>query len=117
MFINQYKTTEDLYGHNTRCAKQHVIAIIISKDQEYFIGTNKCLSPQKKCPRHGLESGEGYHLCKDICRQVSHAEIAALNSAGYKAKDSVLILIGHTYCCDDCINKMLLAGVKQVIIV
>lgn len=34
------------------------------------------------CPRDvaGCVSGEGYHMCREICNQVAHAEVDAINS-------------------------------------
>jgi deoxycytidylate deaminase len=101
------------------CAKQTTFAIIISPSNEIFYGYNECLSPQIECPREleGCVSGEGYELCKLICRQTGHAEENACKSAGYKAINSDLYLFGHTYCCENCIKVMKEYGVKRVFII
>lgn len=99
-----------------RCAKQITIAIIENKG-EYWIGTNWCGSPQKKCPRGDMPSGEGYDLCKSICHQTGHAEENAIKEAGKKSKGSVLYLIGHTRICDNCQKLIDQAGISKTIII
>ena len=98
------------------CAKQTVAAFIIT-DKDIFAGFNYCEDPQVACPRIGLPSGEGYELCRDICKQKAHAEINALEKAGIEARGGVLILIGHTYVCRDCQKAIEAAGIKEVKIV
>jgi deoxycytidylate deaminase len=99
-----------------RCAKQITIAIIENKGS-YWIGTNWCRKPQKKCPRKGMLSGEGYELCRTICDQSGHAEENALSAAGKKASGGTLYLIGHTYCCSNCKNQLRDAGIEKINIV
>jgi deoxycytidylate deaminase len=98
-----------------KCAKQTTIAIIYNKGN-YYLGTNWCHEPQKKCPRGNMPSGVGYDLCNDICKQPAHAEVNAVRNAGKNAKGGVLYLIGHTYVCDDCMKVLKKAGIKQTII-
>lgn len=97
------------------CAKQVVTATIITSDGERFVGTNHCKTPQKTCPRDelGMVSGEGYHLCKEICNQGAHAEVNAISNAGNKAAGSVIYLEGHTYLCDNCKEAVESAGIKE----
>jgi len=101
-----------------RCAKQEVTAIIVNKNGKHYIGSNWCKNPQKVCPRDILKykSGEGYELCKKICKQNSHAEIDACKIAKKEAKGSTLYLIGHTYCCDNCQKIMKQYGIDKIII-
>ncbi|HBF45507.1 MAG TPA: hypothetical protein DDW91_02985 [Shewanella frigidimarina] len=86
------------------CAKQKVVAILTAKSGQKFYGENSCLNPQEVCPRDiaGCKTGEGYEMCKDICKQVSHAEVAAIKAAGTSSKGGVIELYGHTYACDSC---------------
>ena len=99
------------------CAKQLVIAIIV-KGNKHWIGTNECRNPQEECPRdlQGFETGEGYHLCRDVCQQDHHAEINALKAAGENARGATLYLIGHTYACEDCKRSCKAYGIKNIII-
>ena len=98
------------------CAKQRVIATIVTPSGEEFVGENACLNAQIVCPRADMPSGVGYHLCQEVCKQVAHAEVAALREAGTKARGATLYLSGHTYVCDDCKAAMERADIKQTII-
>ena len=98
------------------CVKQEVKATLIAKDGERFVGTNYCLTPQTSCPRAGMETGQGYHLCKEVCNQVGHAEVVAIIRAGDKAEGSVIYLEGHTYACAACTQMANKAGVQDIII-
>jgi deoxycytidylate deaminase len=62
-----------------------------------------------------MKTGEGYDLF-DICKQENHAELAAILDAKSKnidLLDSTLFLLGHTYCCQPCLDKMRDTGIKQ----
>ncbi len=98
------------------CVKQTTIAIIVNKGK-FWVGSNWCESSQEECPRGNMKSGEGYHLCKEICKQGNHAEVDACIKAGKDAKGGTLYLIGHTYCCDNCKKVMKEYEIKKVIIV
>lgn len=100
------------------CKKQVVTATIVTADGEKFVGKNWIQNRVEICPRvsAGCASGEGYHLCKEVCEQVGHAEIVALSIAGDKAKGSTLFLEGHTYACDPCKSACHEAGIKEIII-
>jgi hypothetical protein len=96
------------------CAKQVVVAVIANNGKLYY-GSNWCVTPQSRCPRAGLPSGQGYELCKTICQQHAHAEIDVCREAGKDCSGAILQLFGHTYCCDECkdfMKKMGVAGIK-----
>ncbi len=86
------------------CVKQDVLATLVCKNGDVIVGTNRCLSPQPVCPRDklGMKTGEGYHLCQDVCHQVSHAEVDAITLAGDRAKGGIIYLDGHSYACNNC---------------
>jgi len=98
------------------CAKQVVVATIITPDGSYFVSTNYCILAQETCPRVGMKTGEGYELCKSICDQPAHAEINVLQAAGNKAKGGKLYIFGHTYACDSCKQAAKEAGIVEIII-
>lgn len=108
-------------GHHP-CLKQSVYAMIEVGDKKVF-GTNKMLNDEvKECPRdlQGYVSGAGYQLCKDICRQDSHAEVDAIKNAkilGIDVSGGKLTLVGHTYCCNDCKDAMHEVGITEVEII
>jgi hypothetical protein len=88
-----------------RCVKQEVVAVI-HNNGKFWIGRNDCLNPQYKCPRGDMPSGQGYDLCKTVCKQIGHAEEVACKEAGEEAEGGELVLFGHNYCCDKCVNIM-----------
>lgn len=97
-----------------QCKKQTVVAVIMKDNQLISTGTNEIHADVDNCPRIGMKAGEGYDLCKSICKQKYHAEEEACIVAGEKAKGATLHLIGHTYCCDNCIKVMKQYGIDQV---
>jgi len=102
------------------CLKQPVHAMIETKNGKRFFGSNTMGNNPGICPRLGMKSGEGYDLCKDICKQEFHAEVSAIKNAqknGEDLKGSTLFLTGHTYCCSNCTEKMKEAGIENVEIV
>ena len=96
------------------CAKQTTMAIIVNGDKTW-VGYNWCEKPQAVCPREvlGYSTGEGYHLCKEVCEQHAHAEVDVCEKAGQGARDGVLYLFGHFYACKDCIQVMKECGIKR----
>jgi len=98
------------------CAKQLTVAIIVN-GLHFYLGTNYCDNEQEKCPREDMKTGEGYDLCKNICEQKHHAEVAACLEAGEDARGGTLYLIGHSYCCNNCKEVMNKHGIKKVVIV
>lgn len=97
-----------------QCKKQTVVAIIMKDGQLISIGTNEINADIVECPRKGMKTGEGYELCKTICKQKYHAEVDACLKAGDRANGAILYLIGHTYCCDNCNEIMKNHGIKKV---
>jgi deoxycytidylate deaminase len=97
------------------CKKQIVIAIIITKNNKVHIGYNDCENNVDECPRKDRSTGEGYELCRTMCKQNSHAEISAINKCEDKLelKDATLILKGHSYVCDGCKKQLLNVGIKN----
>jgi len=100
------------------CCKRPVVAVLVTPSGEVFIGGNRITRPQPVCPRkeQGFEDRKGWHLCKELCGQVAHAEIDALNQAGQKALGGKFYLIGHWTACDDCARAIEKAGVSLEII-
>ena len=100
-----------------QCKKQTTIAIIMKDGEFISMGSNEIHADIDECPRKGMETGVGYHLCKDVCKQNHHAEVDACLKAGDRAKGGTLILIGHTYCCYNCKKVMDEHGIVDVKIV
>lgn len=101
------------------CLKQRVNAIIVTKDNYIIFGTNNINNKIDICPRANSKSGEDYHFCKDICNQNAHAEVDAINNAlknNIDINDATLYLIGHTYCCNNCLDNLNKYNIKNIII-
>jgi len=108
-------------GKGSPCFKQSVEAVIVTKDGQQIAGNNNINNNVGSCPREaqGYQSGEGYHLCKEVCNQNSHAEVTAINSAkeqGIDIEGATLYLRNHTYCCDNCLLEMNNAKIKDVFV-
>lgn len=100
------------------CAKQVVKAKLVTSCGLEFIGTNHCDNPQETCPRDaaGYASGEGYHMCANICGQKYHAEEDAILKAQGLARGSIIYLSGHTYACNPCKELADKFGVLDIVI-
>jgi deoxycytidylate deaminase len=99
------------------CAKVVVTATIITKDGRTFTGRNDCVNPQVLCPRGNLPSGQGYEMCKTICQQPAHAEVVALRKAGVDASGATLLLQGHNFACEDCLQSCERAGIARIVVI
>jgi len=96
------------------CAKQRVKATLVTPSGERFVGYNDVESPQEVCPRAGMATGQGYELCLSVCRQPSHAEVAAVKLAGGRASGSVIYVEGHYYACEPCASFARKNGVDRI---
>jgi deoxycytidylate deaminase len=124
---NLYNTITQQARQNSKgfysCVKQPVQAMIVTSDKTTKIyGMNKIINPITTCPRveQDMKTGEGYHLCHEVCNQQAHAEVDAIMNAKKQNIDihgSTLYLAGHTYCCDNCLEQMYKSGVKKVFVI
>ncbi len=101
------------------CRARQVLAILTALDGRVYIGSNGVERPQTVCPRKvtGLDRGAGWDLCRTICGQICHAEVAAIKDAGTNAAGGILYLIGHDTICEQCKEILDVAGIEQVVIV
>jgi len=104
-----------------QCLKQTTYAVIMKGGQLIATGSNAIHVDMGECPRitGGFPSGEGYEHCKETCKQKHHAEVAACiaaKAAGKETAGATLYLMGHTYCCDDCIKIMADHGIFEVVL-
>ena len=103
---------------STGCAKQATGAVVVKKGKIIGRGCNAGKKVEV-CPRiiNNSKTGEDYHYCKDVCGQTSHSEITSINdvrSSGQDPKDADLYLYGHWWCCKNCWDTMIEAGIKNV---
>lgn len=102
-----------------QCLKQTTVAVIMKDGKFISIGFNEILANNiTECPRKDLPTGVGYEKCTDICHQYGHAEVNACNESDCDdgCEGATLYLIGHTYCCDNCLNVMKEHGIKTVVL-
>lgn len=99
--------------HKRDCAKTITKATLYSPSGVKFYAENWCENPQLECPRKDMKTGEGYELCKSICRQSGHAEVNVCKLAGEQARGGHLFLEGHTYICESCLSTMRDYGIKE----
>lgn len=100
------------------CAKQATGAVIVRDNTVIGSGTNAGKRVEV-CPRdlQGFKTGEGYHLCREICLQQGHAEVMAIRNAksfGHQTAGADLYLDGHWWCCQNCWLEMIAAGINRV---
>jgi pyrimidine deaminase RibD-like protein len=101
------------------CKKQVVTATLIAEEGQRFVGKNWIRrNPGDLCQRvaQGCLTGEGYHLCDEVCGQIGHAEAVAVEMAGRAAIGATVYLEGHTYACDDCQRVCREAGVREIVV-
>jgi deoxycytidylate deaminase len=106
----------ELLSASFGCVKQPTGAVIVISD-ELLGGGSNAGKKAEECPRWGSPTGENYGPCKTVCGQESHAEIAALRDALGKNRSvggADLYLYGHWWCCKDCWDKMIAAGIRRV---
>lgn len=66
--------------------------------------------------RLGIPTGQGYDLCEG-CSPKFHSEPSAIRDAQSKKnnpKDADIYLYGHWWCCKDCWDSMIKAGIRNV---
>lgn len=85
-----------------QCRKVVVRATLVTRGGKVFASENHVQHDPGSCPREGMAHGEGYHLCRDICRQPGHAETNVLGMAGALARGGVVYLEGHDRLCEGC---------------
>lgn len=103
------------------CLKQSVKALIVTPNGEQIFGSNHINNIVTSCPRveQGCKTGEGYHLCKEVCNQGAHAEVDAIIQAqkqNLSISGGILYLVNHYYCCESCINSMKEAKLSKAVV-
>ncbi len=68
-----------------------------------------------------VPSGQKYWLCPGCAKPHDHAESRVARQAvekhGDKVRGATLYLYGHWWCCKDCCEAMILAGISKVVLV
>jgi deoxycytidylate deaminase len=101
-----------------KCAKANVVATLTTIKGEVFRSNNYCLTPQSTCPRdiQGYKSGEGYHLCKQICNQPGHAEENVIYFAKKEGANvrGGRIVVDYSWICNNCKSVCNDNGINKV---
>lgn len=115
---NEFMQVAKKIAMQSGCAKQSTGAVIVRDSQ--IIGQG-CNAGKKVdiCPREIKKSktGEDYYLCKEVCQQDGHAEVSAIKDALKKTQEisnTDIYLYGHWWCCKNCWDHMISAGIKNV---
>jgi deoxycytidylate deaminase len=97
------------------CQLQATGAVVVRDGKVVSLGTNVG-KLQDICPRAEKKSptGTDYHLCKEICEQISHAEVAAIRNTEKDLTGTDMYLYGHWWICENCWNEIIKAGIKNV---
>jgi deoxycytidylate deaminase len=98
------------------CAKVRVFCTLVHPDGRRWTGENSVRRAQDTCPRGGMPSGDGYHLCRDVCDQIGHAEVVALAAAGADAAGCTAYVEGRDFVCYDCQARLVAAGVRRFVL-
>ena len=94
-------------------------AVIVKNGEILGKGSNYSVHhAEQGCEREklGCPTGEGYDLCEG-CSPKYHAEPSAIRNTlelGNDPTGANLYLWGHWWCCKDCWNAMIEAGVENV---
>ncbi len=103
-------------------AKHPTGAVVVMDGEITGIGANDSeWHENNECERklQGIPTGKGYDLCEG-CHPRNHAEPSAIRQAeenGKKVAGADLYLWGHWWCCKDCWNVMISAGIRDVYLV
>jgi deoxycytidylate deaminase len=105
--------------HYSSDKKMPNASVIVRDGQIVGIGSNSSTyHDEHGCRRVELKcrSGEGYDLCEG-CSPKSHGEARAIQDAfnnDCATAGADLYLWGHWWCCKDCWQAMIAAGIRQV---
>jgi len=112
------KEAKKLCDEQTGCCWWPTGAVVVKKNKIIGRGANSG-ELQQMCPRiqKNAPTGTGYEDCKNICQQISHAEIASINDSIKNNQDPAgadLYLFGHWWCCKSCWNHIIKHKIKNV---
>jgi deoxycytidylate deaminase/5'-deoxynucleotidase YfbR-like HD superfamily hydrolase len=115
---NKFMVLARVRAEQSGCVKQATGAILVKNGKIIGQGTNAGRK-LTVCPRvlRGSATGQDYHLCKENCAQEGHSEVMAVRDAkknGHDFNGADLYLYGHWWCCHNCWDTMIEAGVKNV---
>ena len=113
--VPQYSTGAVIVKNNQIIGRGANQAMFTAKWYQKFHANNFCLRRFLK-----IKTGQKYWLCPGCAQPNKHAEAMAIKNAKKSNHDllgSDLYLFGHWWCCKDCWDKMIGAGIKNVYLV
>jgi 2'-deoxynucleoside 5'-phosphate N-hydrolase len=115
---NKFMLAAKKMTEKSGCAKQPTGAVLVKDGKIIGRGVNAAKKIDV-CPRvlKGSKTGEDYYLCKKYCLQEGHGEATAVKDAkkhGYETRGGDVYLYGHWWCCKNCWDSMIGAGIKNV---
>ena len=99
--------------------RKHATGGAAVKDGKLILTGSNAGTYVSVCPRayKGYPTGEGYHYCRNYCDQKGHSEVLICNQAkeqGIDLNGADIYLYGHWWCCQNCWNHMIKAGIVNV---
>lgn len=105
-------------GLGLKPCRDRTIIAVIEDSGKFFVGTNGMMYDVGMCQRNEANHkiNQGYHLCKNVCVQPEHAEVAAINKWKVEAvnKDPILHVFGAKSVCDDCHRYAKQNGIRRI---
>lgn len=105
-------------GLGLKPCRDRTIIAVIEDSGKFFVGTNGMMYDVGMCQRNEANHkiNQGYHLCKNVCVQPEHAEVAAINKWKAEAvnKDPILHVFGAKRVCDDCRRYAKQNGIRRI---
>lgn len=105
-------------GLGLKPCRDRTIIAVIEDSGKFFVGTNGMMYDVGVCQRNEANHkiNQGYHLCKNVCVQPEHAEVAAINKRKAEAvnKDPILHVFGAKRVCDDCRRYAKQNGIRRI---
>jgi deoxycytidylate deaminase len=109
----------ELCSGNQFFCKQPTAAVIVKGKKIVAEGVNGDEPRLAFCPRQVLDckTGQGYEFCPG-CQPRNHGEGTAIRKSDDQGLASAdLYLYGHWWCCKQCWDEMIAAGIKNVYLV
>jgi deoxycytidylate deaminase len=98
------------------CVKHPTAAVVVKEGRIIGIGSNAGIKVDV-CARWGSPTGTNYGPCREVCRQEGHSEVTSVKNAitsGNDPQGADVYLYGHWWCCKNCWDTMIEAGINNV---
>jgi deoxycytidylate deaminase len=113
---DEFMSEARLIWQESGCVKRPTGAVVVKDGKVIGRGSNAGIKVEY-CRRWGSPTGEDYEACRDICRQIGHAEETAIQDAinnGFSPEGADLYFYGHWWVCENCWHTIMGAGIKNI---